>query len=163
MAGWRPPETVCVKVIGLAWRRESLLAVEIDTDAGTLKGVRPPGGSVQFGESREEALRREFLEELASPVVIVGGWHVFENIYRHEGAPGHEIIFAVAVDLIRRELYDQEEILFAEDDGTRCRARWFEPSSLRRSRLELYPTSLAEYLDGQRCGMAGQGGTARHK
>lgn len=146
MAVWRPPAIIRVKVIGLARRGAELLAVEVETDDGGIKGVRPPGGSVHFGESREEALQREFLEELDTPVTILGEWQVFENIYRHEGRPGHEIIFAAEVELVRSELYRCDEILFAEDDGSPCRAAWFDPAALERAGLELYPTGLSSYL-----------------
>jgi len=49
MAVWRPPEAIRVKVIGLAWRESRLLAAEVETDGGGVKGVRPLGGSIQLG------------------------------------------------------------------------------------------------------------------
>jgi ADP-ribose pyrophosphatase YjhB (NUDIX family) len=146
MALWRPPQSIRTKVIGLAWQQASLLAVEVERDDGSVKGVRPPGGSIQFGETREEALRREFREELGSEIALLGNWHVFENIYRHEGMLGHELIFAVDVTLADKDLYGREEILFCEDNGIACRARWFDPQALRATGLELYPTGLENHV-----------------
>lgn len=60
MTVWRPSQQIRVKVIGLAWRKDQLLAAEVEDDSGRIKGVRPLGGAIEFGESREEALHREF-------------------------------------------------------------------------------------------------------
>lgn len=133
MTPWRPPRHIRAKVIGLAWRGAHLLAVEVRDDAGRLKGVRPPGGSIAFGETREEALIREFREELGCGVTRTGPWSVFENIFRHEGALGHEIVFAADLDLHDAALYGRDAIRFREDDGTPCTARWFRPTPCRRA------------------------------
>ncbi|PDV86278.1 DNA mismatch repair protein MutT [Rhizobium sp. H4] len=62
MTVWRPPQQIRVKVIGLAWRQDRLLAAEVEDDGGRIKGIRPLGGSIEFGETREQALQREFRE-----------------------------------------------------------------------------------------------------
>ena len=145
MTTWRPPQQIRVKVIGLAWRGDALLAVEVLDDRGRIKGVRPPGGSVAFGESREQALDREFREELGCGVTMTGPWTVFENIYRHEGALGHEIVFAADIRLHDAALYDREVIRFSEDDGTACTARWLRPAALPDG-AALFPDGLAAAL-----------------
>lgn len=142
---WRPPQQIRAKVIGLAWRGDAVLAVEVLDDRGRVKGVRPPGGSIEFGETREQALEREFREELGCGVTINGPWAVFENIYRHEGALGHEILFAAPVRLHDAALYDRDAIAFAEDSGTPCTARWFRPEALPEG-VALYPDGLAAAL-----------------
>ena len=50
------------------WRDGRLLAVEVLDDAGRVKGVRPLGGTVEFGEKAELAVVREFQEELGITV-----------------------------------------------------------------------------------------------
>src|SRR6187551_1612754 len=96
---WTPTPAVTVKVIGLAWRGAELLVAEVEESDGRVKGVRPLGGTIEFGETREAALAREFAEELGCAMSVVGPWHAFENIYRHEGATGHEFIFAANIRL----------------------------------------------------------------
>ena len=145
MTTWRPPQQIRVKVIGLAWRGDALLAVEVLDERGRIKGVRPPGGSVAFGESREQALDREFREELGCGVTITGPWTVFENLYRHDGALGHEIVFAADIRLHDAALYDRDVIRFSEDDGTACTARWLRPSALPDGAV-LFPDGLAAAL-----------------
>ncbi len=143
---WRPQKAIQVKVIGVCINRKQLLAMEVLNDQGELKGVRPLGGHVEFGETREVALKREFLEELGTEVVMSGRWRAFENLYTHEGELGHEYIFAISIALIDRSLYTQPIIVFSEDSGTEARARWFDIKDLRSGKIELFPDGLAATL-----------------
>nr|WP_210271602.1 NUDIX domain-containing protein [Rhizobium leguminosarum] len=143
---WRPSQQIRVKVIGLAWRKDQLLAAEVEDDSGRIKGVRPLGGAIEFGESREEALHREFREELETDIRIVGPWHLLENIYEHQGAIGHEYIFAADIELADASLYQREEIRYSELDETAATARWFGRDSLRDAGIDLYPTGLDRLL-----------------
>ena len=40
-------------------------------DQGNIKGYRPPGGGVEFGETAAEAVQREFTEELGFAIEIM--------------------------------------------------------------------------------------------
>lgn len=146
MTTWRPPQAIRVKVIGLAWRGDALLAVDVLDDQGRIKGLRPPRGSIAFGETREQALIREFQEELGCDVTIAGPWSVFENIFRHEGALVHEIVFAADLRLHDAALYERDVIPFREDDGTPCTARWIRPAALDDS-VRFSPDGLAAALE----------------
>lgn len=73
MTTWRPPSHIRVKALGLHWRAGKLLAAEVRTDSGRIKGVRPLGGSVEFGETAKEAVIREFKEELGVDVSVRAG------------------------------------------------------------------------------------------
>ena len=146
MTIWRPSQQIRVKVIGLAWRKDQLLAAEVEDDRGRIKGVRPLGGAIEFGESREEALQREFQEELETDIRIVGPWHLLENIYEHHGATGHEYIFAADIKLAEASLYERDEIHYSELDETAATARWFGRDRLRDAGIDLYPTGLDKLL-----------------
>lgn len=154
MTTWRPVARIRVIVIGLVWKGECLLAAEVRADSGAVKGVRPLGGSVEFGETREAALRRKFLEELGVEIDIVGPWHAMENLYEHEGHIGHEIAFAADVVLKDPSIYQRERIAFAEggadaDHHAWHEAGWFEPAELDASGIALYPVGLAELLSSR--------------
>ncbi|PDS83936.1 NUDIX domain-containing protein [Rhizobium sp. L18] len=146
MTIWRPSQQIRVKVIGLAWRKDQLLAAEVEDDRGRIKGVRPLGGAIEFGESREEALQREFQEELETDIRIVGPWHLLENIYEHHGATGHEYIFAADIELADASLYERDEIHYSELDEPAATARWFGRDRLRDAGIDLYPTGLDKLL-----------------
>lgn len=145
--GWRPRATIRVIAIGLAWYDSRLLAAEVLDDSGKIKGVRPLGGGVDFGETWQNALKREFREELDCGIEIVGPHVVFENIFRHERSIGHEVVFAAPIELSNPSLYAQPEIQFNEDNGTACTARWFDVAKLDLPNgLRLYPDGLKDHL-----------------
>lgn len=132
-------------MIGLVWRNDQLLLAEVEDDRGRVKGLRPLGGSIEFGEMRHIALQREFEEELGCGVTITGPWHSFENIYEHEGAVGHEFVFAANVRLSDEQLYCRDTIRFVEKNLIACQAGWFTPTSLPPG-MHLYPTGLLSLI-----------------
>lgn len=150
MSIWRPKPVIQVKALGLVWRKGNLLASEIYRDDGTVKGVRPLGGRVEFGESWRDALRREFQEELGVTVTLEGEPIYLENIYSHHGATGHELVILSDVLLPPGAFEDHDVIPYAEDDGTQCRARWFDTATLDCGDLALYPTGLKTALTMRR-------------
>ncbi|MDN5766317.1 MAG: NUDIX domain-containing protein [Humibacillus sp.] len=51
------------------------------------------GGSVEFGETRREAIMREVHEELGATVRDLTYVDVVENVFSIEGVLGHEVVF----------------------------------------------------------------------
>lgn len=139
MTYWRPASEIRVKVLGMLWHGGRFLAVDVRDDAGNLKGVRPLGGSVAFGETRETALAREFMEEVGQTIRLLGPWEAYENLYWHEGERGHEILFIAPIAIDDPAFLRQEVIHFQEDNGMPCIARWFTPEDVQAGRLCLFP------------------------
>ena len=148
MSYWRPQQTIQVKALGLVWRQGLLLASEIYRDDGTLKGVRPLGGRVEFGETWRETLVREFQEELGVDVGVANAPMVFENIYLHHGMRGHEVVFAAEVTFPEGAYPTNDPIEYAEDNGETCIARWFDINTLDCGGPDLYPTGLKARVMG---------------
>lgn len=76
---------VRVRVCGLLFYQDKLLLVKHRFEEYDLWS--PPGGGVEFGESIEEALKREFLEETGLSVEIEG----FLFLREHLDTPLHAI------------------------------------------------------------------------
>jgi 8-oxo-dGTP pyrophosphatase MutT (NUDIX family) len=146
MSGWRPPKAIRVIVIGLAWKAGRLLVSEVRDGRGTLIGARPIGGSIEYGETREQALRREFLEELGVEIRVTGPWHAIENLFEHEGVLGHEFVFAAEIELLERGVYARDEVIYTIENGDSVRAIWASPDALAARGVDLYPTGLAQIL-----------------
>lgn len=146
MTVWRPSQLIQVKVIGIVTYRGRLLAAEVYSDDGEVKGIRPLGGHVEFGETREAALRREFMEELGTEIEINGSWRMYENLYEHEGVVGHEYIVGTNVGLLDTSLYAKDRMVFSEDSGQESVARWFPIKSCKRGEIALFPDGLVDTL-----------------
>jgi len=150
MTPWRPHPHIRVVAIGLHWREGRLLAAEVRDDAGRIKGVRPLGGEIEFGESWQAALAREFNEELGIDVTIIGAPLMMENIFVHEGATGHEVVFIAEIAFPRHAFSGQDRIDFREDNGEEIVARWFDLADLDvEGGPRLYPTGLKDLLLGR--------------
>lgn len=151
MTRWRPRSSIRVIAIGLHWRDGRLLAGEVRDDAGRLKGVRPLGGGLDFGERWRDALAREFREELGIDISVQGDPLVMENIFLHEGAPGHEVVFVGTVAFPDGAFAGQDSIEFREDNGVPSVARWFDLGDLDlEGGPELYPAGLKKLLESLR-------------
>lgn len=149
MSRWRPRPSIRVLAIGIVWRQGKLLLAEVADDSGRIKGLRPVGGGVDFGESWRTALRREFREELGLDVTITDAPTVFENLYTHEGHPGHEIVFAAPVALPQGALPGDAPFEVSEDNGVVFTARWTDPAALDLpGGPALYPDGLKAQLTG---------------
>lgn len=150
MTIWRPASHIRFKALGLHWRGDGLLAAEVLDDAGRVKGVRPLGGSVMFGETAEDALIREFREELGITVRPLGQPFFMENIYRHEGHVGHEILAIFDVAFPDGAFATETRIEFLEDNGAKCFAEWFDPRALDLpDGPALFPEGLKARLIGR--------------
>ncbi|MFN3229470.1 MAG: NUDIX hydrolase [Asticcacaulis sp.] len=147
MTHWRPPPQIRLKALGLHWRGDRLLAAEVRDDAGQLKGVRPLGGSVEFGETTDAALIREFREELGITVAIVEPPVFMENIFTHEGHVGHEILAIYTVDFPAGAFDGVERLAFQETHGGPCFAEWFALDALDQpGQPQLFPSGLKAHL-----------------
>ena len=135
-------------MVGVAHRDGRLLAFEVLDDGGRLKGVRPPGGGVAFGETTRAALQREFREELGTGIAVEGPPAVLENVFTHHGVTGHEIVFAYPVRLEDARLYAADRLTIREDNGEVLAAGWFPIEALAAGHVALFPDGLLDLLPG---------------
>ncbi len=98
---------------------------------------RLPGGGVDFGETSEVAIRREFMEELNAEIKNVAFIQVVENIFIFNGKPGHEVIFVYTATFTDKNLYKNERMAILDKDGTEV--TWIKLSDVTSGKLKLYP------------------------
>ena len=112
-------------------------------DVKDQKFLRPLGGSVEFGETALEAVRREMREELHAEISNPVQLGVLENLFTCRGEPGHEVVAIFDAQLVDRTLYDLERVpLYEEVWGTE--AHWIDLST--PPDMPLYPDGLIGLL-----------------
>jgi 8-oxo-dGTP pyrophosphatase MutT (NUDIX family) len=113
---------------------------------------RPLGGTIEFGEYSHQTIVREIREELGAEVAHVTYLFTLENVFTHNGQPGHEIILIYDGAFKDETLYQRERLEACEDSGQPFIARWmpldaFARDARRQSGVPpLYPTGLLERL-----------------
>lgn len=106
---------------------------------------RPLGGGVEFGETSQQALQREIMEELGITVRPVRRLGVLESIFVFDGRPGHEIAIVWQVQLEDPAFYLKDTLDYCEG-GNQDVAHWVQPAGLKAQGIPLYPDGLAELL-----------------
>ena len=95
------------------------------------------GGKVEFGETAEVALRREFMEEFNTGLENLSFIKVIENIFTYNGQPGHEVVFIYSGNLADKSLYQKENIFVK--DYKDFNAVWVSLDDVSSGKLKLYP------------------------
>lgn len=143
---WRPGQGVRVIAIAVIERAGQVLAGPVYDDAGQIIGWRPLGGAVEPGERAEAAVMREMAEETGQGIEGLSQIAVMENIFHHEGAMGHEIVFVFRARFADAALYEADQIAFAEADGREEAAKWVSLAKAQAGRVRLFPEGLADLL-----------------
>jgi ADP-ribose pyrophosphatase YjhB (NUDIX family) len=145
MSIWRPPSVVRTIAVGVIRRRDELLLMAVRDDAGDIKGWRPLGGSIEFGERAAEALKREFVEELGAVIAEPTLLTVIENLYSHHDATGHEIVFVFEAAFAVDAAYGVEHSAF-DDGGVRIDVAWVPLAEFMSGQAKLFPAGLLDHL-----------------
>jgi 8-oxo-dGTP pyrophosphatase MutT (NUDIX family) len=106
---------------------------------------RPLGGGVEFGESSEQALQREMMEELGVAVRTLRKLGTLENLFVYDGCVGHELVIVWLAEFLDPALYREAVLPYIEGDEQNV-AEWMQPATLRAQGIPLYPDGLAELL-----------------
>ena len=101
------------------------------------------GGGIEFQETSETALKREFMEELSLKINVKNFLGIAENIFEYEGKKGHEIVFFYEIE-IPDELYQDK---YVQVEGDRVgEAIWVDIEDFKNGSKTLYPEEIFKYL-----------------
>ncbi|MFC4448018.1 NUDIX domain-containing protein [Halorussus aquaticus] len=107
---------------------------------------RPLGGGVEFGERGEEALRREFREELGVELAGVFPVETYEDVFTFDGEIRHEVWRVYETDIVEDWPYEREEFTAREPDtGEEIECVWKSVADFEDGDT-LYPEALPSAL-----------------
>jgi ADP-ribose pyrophosphatase YjhB (NUDIX family) len=109
----------------------------------------PLAGGIEFGETGEEAIRRELAEEIGATATRVRFLGLLEDIFEWAGQKRHELYLVYEVELADRAVYETEEVQIVEPDGTSYPARWRSLSEFK-SGARLVPDGLLALIEQSR-------------
>ena len=129
--------------LGVAIRDGKLLVMEgFDEKKGT-HFYRCLGGGIEYGEKSDEALRREFMEEISLDIKINDFLGVDENIFTYNGKLGHELVFLYDIDIADKDYKEEYPMIENGKTGT---AVWIDVEDFKKREKLLYPYIMYKFL-----------------
>jgi 8-oxo-dGTP pyrophosphatase MutT (NUDIX family) len=122
-----------------------LLVAEYRDESKDETFYRPLGGTIEFGERGEQAVQREFEEEIGAHLLEVRYLGMLENIYIYEGHAGHEIVLVYDGRLAEIGFYQQAEIM-GDEFGMPFKVVWKRLDEFGEGKPPLYPDGLLDLL-----------------
>ena len=129
--------------LGLAIKNNKLLVSEGFDKVKNVSFYRCLGGGIEFLEKSEEALKREFLEEINIDITVKDFLGISENIFTYQGKKAHELILFYSIE-ISDENY-QEEYKVIDDHGETI-AKWIDIDEFKNKNKILYPEEVFKYI-----------------
>ena len=130
-------------VLGLAIKNNKILVSEGYDKVKDETFYRCLGGGIEFLEKGEEALKREFLEEINIDITVKDFLGISENIFTFQGKKAHELILFYSIE-ISDENY-QEEYKVTDDHGKTI-AKWIDVDEFKNKSKILYPDEVFQFL-----------------
>lgn len=130
-------------VLGVAIKDAKILVLEGYDKVTNQTFYRCLGGGIEFLEKSNEALKREFSEELGIEIIVKDFLGIAENIFTFEGKNAHELVFFYSIDITDSDYKDEYVILDIEKE---TKAKWINIEDLKSKKQIIYPQEVLKYL-----------------
>ncbi|MBE9068405.1 NUDIX hydrolase [Leptolyngbya cf. ectocarpi LEGE 11479] len=104
------------------------------------------GGGIDFGETSINALKREFQEEIQAELTNIQYLTCLDNIFTHQGKPGHELIQLFRCDFVDSRFYDLEHTYTLIEGKKQHDAIWIPIAQVQSGVLNLVPEGCHAYI-----------------
>lgn len=135
-------ETIRPVVLAIIKRGNKILVSEGYDKVKDQYFYRSLGGGIEFQEKSEDALKREFKEELDIDIEVGKFLGISENIFVFNGKKAHEIVLFYEAE-IKEEDYKEKYQIMDEENSF---AMWMDVDKFVNHELILYPEQVLEYL-----------------
>lgn len=129
--------------LGLAIKNNKLLVSEGFDKVKNETFYRCLGGGIEFLEKSEEALKREFLEEINIDITVKDFLGISENIFTYQGKKAHELILFYSIDISDENYKEEYKVI---DDHGETIAKWIDIEEFKNKNKILYPEEVFKYL-----------------
>ena len=121
--------------------------VLLQTTTGEDRSFAFPGGHVEFGETNEETLIREFKEEIGAGIRVGELKWVAEVFFPWGNKPCHQICLYYTVEILSPEIPKDGVFMAAEHiEGRNFQLEYHWVPLNEVEKLEVYPTQTPELL-----------------
>lgn len=130
-------------VLGICIKNNKLLVGEGYDNIKSETFYRCLGGGIEFLEKSEEALKREFLEEISANIIVKDFLGMSENIFEYKGKMAHELILFYLIDISDNDYKEEYDI---KDGESKYKAKWIDIDEFKNRNKILYPKEVFKYL-----------------
>ncbi|SMF85567.1 ADP-ribose pyrophosphatase [Paenibacillus uliginis N3/975] len=136
---FRDETSVCLfRTVGVLLRNNKIL-VQCD------KGIYAlPGGHVKIGETSEETLIREYIEETGAKIICNRLLWVEETFWEWGNKDAHGIVFYYQISL-ENNTDIPDDYFISQKDNCNIMLKWVSIEELKQ--LHIYPTFIKEKID----------------
>ncbi|MBE9080062.1 NUDIX domain-containing protein [Romeria aff. gracilis LEGE 07310] len=104
------------------------------------------GGGIDFGETSQAALAREFLEEIQAALKNIEYLTCIDNIFTLNDKPGHELLQLFRCEFVDSKFYQLDQTFELIEGKHRRKAFWIAIARIRSGELNLVPRACLEYV-----------------
>lgn len=130
-------------VLGLVIKDNKLLVSEGFDKVKNETFYRCLGGGIEFLEKSEEALKREFLEEINVDIIVKDFLGISENIFTYQGKKAHELILFYSIGISDDNYKEEYKVI---DDHGETIAKWIDINEFKNKNKILYPEEVFKYI-----------------
>ena len=124
--------------LGLAIKNNKLLVSEGFDKVKNETFYRCLGGGID-----EEALKREFLEEINIDIIVKDFLGISENIFTYKGKKAHELILFYSIEIPDKNYQEEYKVI---DDHGETIAKWIDIDEFKNKNKILYPEEVFKYI-----------------
>ncbi|MBB2793501.1 UNVERIFIED_ORG: 8-oxo-dGTP pyrophosphatase MutT (NUDIX family) [Rhizobium pisi] len=107
-----------------------------------------PGGTAEIGETSEETLKREMMEELGLNVTVSRLLWTVENFFHYEQRDWHELSFYYMIEIPPEFPFRPHEIVHRVEDGdNHLEFKWVAATRTALTALDIPPYFIAQEIE----------------